>query len=617
MASTESASARRGGTRFARPIFIGIVAVAALAFVASLALPLLVSTDAAKDRLEEAVSNWLGARVTIDGAAELSLLPDLRLTLANVRLEGRDGQWSADCPLLSASLDPASIIGGDFAPEYFSISNPDIRLAAMTGDENGSEPPLHRAQRELARLFRRQLSIRGGTVTLEHAESGANSGHERDPAFVEDAPGQVTYAPQIMALNATFKADENGENAQLDGRFDYAGERFELALGVSDAEALTGKRPGTLAFELASPSIGITFNGRIMGKKADRVDGSLTVSSNDIARLVGAGESPAAIKTLRLSGEGIFSLQALEFDRATLDVDGNIADGRLSLHAMSNRPSAEGTLAFDSLDLSAFEPAISGLLEDTGQASRPLSALLGTFDLDLRLSAANVKMRSAVLGRSALALLMKEGNLTIDVSEAGVAEGTGRAHLRLTPASGSPDLYSLEANAELMNATPVASFAIPLLPRGGRASMSIQARSRGETAALLRRKLTASIRFEFSGNGVEALDLDREIAALGNPAFTGPNSTGGTPLVRLEISGRKRGENLEIDAIDAETERLSISAHGTLSRSDGALSLQGTARPLPTEPTEDGADKVSTAASPPKTPFKVEGTLAEPAFLPN
>ncbi|NRG19929.1 hypothetical protein HPQ64_19725 [Rhizobiales bacterium] len=600
MAPEKSRSARHKGARYAKPVLVVFVAIAALVFVASLALPLLVSTDAAKDRLEEAVSSWLGARVAIDGASELSLLPDLRLTLTNVRLEGRDGQWSMDSPHLSASLDPASIIGGDFAPEHFSIVNPDIRLFTPAGEESGSEPPFQRAKRELARLFSRQLSIRGGTITL----------------------GEAASTPQIMALNATLNTDDDGKNARLSGRFDYAGERIDLNLLVSDTRALSGNEPGTLALKAVSPSFEIDLNGRIMGRNADRIDGSLSVSSGEIARLFGGeaasdGENPAPIKTVRLSGEGIFSLDALDFDQATLDIDGNIADGRLSLRAFSDRPSAEGTLAFDSLDLSAFEPTISNLLEDSRQANRPLSSLLGAFDLDLRLSAANVTTQRAVLNRSALALLLKEGDLTIDVSEAGIAGGAGRAHLRLSPTSVSRDLYALEASAELMNATPVVNFDIPLLPRGGRASLSIQARSKGETAALLRRKLTASLRFEFTGNGVEAFDLDNKIGSLAEPTVADAPLSGSTPLTRFEISGRKNGETLEIDAIDAETGQYSVSAHGTIRLSDGALSLKGIARPLPLEPATESAGSAATPASTPKTTFKVHGTIAEPAFLPD
>ena len=112
-----------------------------------------------------------------------------------------------------------------------------------------------------------------------------------------------------------------------------------------------------------------------------------------------------------------------------VDLDGNAAEGALTFSNDGHRL-VQGTLAADTLDLTPYVSGIRLLAKNERNWNQLPIALDGfsDFNLDLRLSAASIKISGTKLGRTAVAANMHDGKFDLTIGEAqafgGVAKGT-------------------------------------------------------------------------------------------------------------------------------------------------------------------------------------------------
>src|SRR5439155_22708106 len=112
-----------------------------------------------------------------------------------------------------------------------------------------------------------------------------------------------------------------------------------------------------------------------------------------------------------------------------VELDGNSAEGVLTF-AADGRQTLQGTLAADTLDLTSYVSTVRLLAanERAWNGGRITLDGLAGLDLDLRLSAANVVVSDAKIGRTAVAANLRGGHLVITIGEAqaygGVIKGS-------------------------------------------------------------------------------------------------------------------------------------------------------------------------------------------------
>lgn len=89
---------------------------------------LLVSSDAARGRIEAQLSVWFGARVRVGAPPRISVVPRLSLVLEDVSLEGNG--WSLKDAGMRARLDLSALLSGTTRLASLAIANPQIRISA-------------------------------------------------------------------------------------------------------------------------------------------------------------------------------------------------------------------------------------------------------------------------------------------------------------------------------------------------------------------------------------------------------------------------------------------------------------------------------------------------------
>src|SRR6185436_18368257 len=102
-----------------------------------------------------------------------------------------------------------------------------------------------------------------------------------------------------------------------------------------------------------------------------------------------------------------------------IELDDNVAEGVMAV-ATEPRVTLKGTLAADALDLSPYLSSFEVLRSNDRDWSRGPIAIdnLSNFDLDLRLSAARVNIVTTRLGRTGVAVNLRDGRLTLAIGEA-------------------------------------------------------------------------------------------------------------------------------------------------------------------------------------------------------
>src|SRR5690606_11423006 len=201
----------------------------------------------------------------------------------------------------------------------------------------------------------------------------------------------------------------------------------------------------------------------------------------------------------------------------------NRAVGVLSVKLQPERPKLQGTLAFETLDLSAYVESARAWKNGTDtRSSVPISLpLLTALDADLRLSANQVLLSGARLGRAAASVTLASGRMTLDLGDAqlygGHVQGTLRAAIE-----GEALAASLNGRLRGIPTRVAMSDFFGISSLDGTANGRIEAKVDGRNWAELIDGLDGRAQFTVLNSTLSGVDLRQLRAALldtdGKPA---------------------------------------------------------------------------------------------------
>lgn len=576
-----------------------LLAIAATILILGLALFFgprwLVTGETARLRAEAELSDWLGAAVRLPTAPSVELLPEPRLTLADVRLESLGGLWSVTAGRVHARLDAFALVFGEMRFTAFQVENPRIRLgdgALPTGADWREH--LRAAARELHRLTAYPLTVTDGVLLGDAGE----------------------MAPLIDRISLRFVRD--GQKSSIRGGFQIADQPVDMAVSLADRDSLTGAAGGAVALTLEAPLASLRLDGELTGAGGGPLAGQFAFAASDLRglgqRLGYQLAAEAAFGAGRLAGTGQLSLDALTLDSARIELDGNIGEGRLAFGMADARPRLEGTLAFERLDLSAYLHEAPALGRGAWRRA-PLAETLRQMDLDLRVSAGDLIAGDLALRRTGLSLLLRDGDFSFDLSEATLAGGRASASLRAKP---DPVSRGYAATMTVL-AEDLDLVALPwpqqmeARPQGGRMAGRGSGVAAGESLddLLSDYKVTAAVdmrRARLASDG-----LATAIGRLGAPGT--PASSGRSTFGKLDLALEIAPDMITVHRLLAETGKHRLTASGRVSRSEGSLALRGVVVAAAEDQSSKGEPEDGTSAV--GVPVLMRGTWSEPLLLPD
>ena len=577
---------------------IAVAALGAAALGTLIALSFLMPAASVRDAVKAEIHDVTGLDPILGNDISLSLFPSGTVRFRKVVL-GNDqtGEPAVAADELTARLRYFPLLTGHIEISDVTLVRPVINVAFSAGGQSNWTGLIVALAHALAPAPERaasfsEIDVQDGTVVVHDAGKDAT---ER----LEDVNFQVAWP----SISRSFGAN---------GHFTWNNEPVEASLTLSDfLAALTGDRSG-VKLRLSSAPLQLAFDGAATDQPTLKLDGTLDVeapSLRDALRWTGKSKIP-------FGGFGRFALRAqsdigggaASLSNVNVELDGNTAEGALTL-AVDGHSLVQGTLAADALDLTPYVSGVRLLARDSSRWDRLPIALSGfdDFNLDLRLSAASIKIGGAQLGRTAIGATMHDGKLDLTVGEAQAFGGTAKGTLGIASADNgvavSSNMQFLDVDLETCLSQ---IFGVHRMQ--GRGNLAFNLAGAGDSVMAVTHALNGTAALNAQSGALTGIDVEQLLRRLERRPLSGNGDfrQGRTPFDQLVV-------NLKVDNgvvsvadmhVDGPSVKLAVGGQASVPTRD--LDLKGVATLVSTA-TADEFD----------LPFVVQGPWDDPIMLPD
>ncbi len=579
---------------------IAVAATPATAFVVLLASAFFIPAASVRNAVGKEIRAVTGLQAVLRGPVLVSLFPSGTVTFHDVLLgDDPSGGPPIAADELTAHLRFFPLLVGRIEIADVTLVRPTITVTFRPdGRSNwsGLIKSLARAlepDRDRAASFS-EIGIRDGVVIIHNRSYG------------RDATGRLRNVDFQLAwpsISRSFGAN---------GRFAWQNQSIEASLTLSDfLAALTGKRSG-VKLRLAGALVKMAFDGAASYGSAFSIDGTLSVDSlslrdaifwTDGSELPFGGFGRFALRANGKIGDGLVSLSGVN-----VELDGNTAEGALTL-ATGGHHAVRGTLAADTLDLTPYFSGVRLLAINERNWDRVPISLDGLtdFDLDLRLSAARVKIANAQLGRTALAANMRGGKLEVTVGESEAFGGIARGSLGLASANGGVAVNShLQFTNVDLKSCLGQMFGVRRLD--GRGNLALDIAGSGTSVLAVTNTLGGAASLTAHDGALVGINVEQLLRRLEQRPLggTGDYRRGHTPFAQLALSLKLARGLISVENMHIDGPSVHVAIGGQASVPTRDLDLKGTATLVS-----------SATANEFELPFVVQGQWDDPILLPD
>lgn len=534
-----------------------------------------------------------GMEPRISGSAKLAFLPRPAIRLEDVRLD--DGERSGIStgtivatvrllPLLSGNIEIASII---FERPHLviEIGTEGMRVAGLP--LNAPAPPEQRAALP-------ELRIVDGTI--EFRAAGLES------------------ADTLTRVDASLAWSAAGLTAS--GTFDWRRTSISGTLNIADIGALRSANRSGMRIRLEGEGLRATFEGGLAFRNGPQVEGLLTVEGKSLRNLT----ARLGLEPFERGGLGPFSLKsqvaltpsAFVLSGLSIDLDGNLVEGGLTLKRDGGRALLQGTLASDTIDLTHYA-AISAPGRPANEwIDRPIPlSSIDAFDLDLRLSARRIMIGKTEISRFAAATALKGGRLTLNVGEAQVFGGAFTGTLALVRGPAGADM-KIQAGLTEFNLDRGLAELVGVRNLEGIGVLAFALEGSGKTPNEFMREFSGNASLVITRGAVIGVNFEQVLRRLERkPLSSFADLRGGrTPFERIAAKARFTEGSVMLEEIQIESSLLRVTLSGAASIARRDLELRGVASLVRPATATVGAKVFD-------LPFLLQGPWESPFFLPD
>jgi AsmA protein len=557
----------------------------------------LISADAIRQQVMSEIRDVTGLEPVLRGKASVSLFPTGSVNFSDVML-GDAKQPALTAERLIARLRFFPMLIGRVEIADVSLDHPRIAIDLQpNGQSNwsGLIEALVRNQTTTHRVTAfSEMRIDGGTVVIRD-----------DARKINETLAGVEFSLAWPSISKTFGAT---------GRFTWHDAPMDASLTLADfAAALAGSRSG-LKLRIAGAPMKAAFEGAISFKPTLKVEGTLAADAASLRNalvwtgqkpLPGGGFGPFAIKARTNVVGGTISLSSVN-----VELDGNAAEGVLTF-AADGRQTLQGTLAADALDLSPYVSTVRLLTanERAWNNGRITLEGLAGIDLDLRLSAANVVVSTAKLGRTAIAANLRGGHLGVTVGEAQAYGGVIKGSLALANFEQGVDVKSqLQFTDVDLESCLGQLFGLRRLEGKGNIALAVE--GSGDSVLGLTHTLNGTATLTGTNGALAGINVEQLLRRLERRPLSGGGEfrSGRTPYDKLTVALRMNQGMVTAEDVKIESAAIALALAGSASIPARELDLKGTAALV-------GSAKPGAASF--ELPFVVQGSWDDPIMLPD
>jgi len=535
-----------------KKLLIGLAIVIVLVVAAVLIVPSVIPLDTYKAKIIALVKTETGRDLRIDGPVKFSLLPSIALEANDVSLSNPPGAVSPNMiqlKTLDVDLKLFPLLHGAVEIARFKLVDPAIALEV---DKQGRP----------SWVFASEAAPAAGNKTpAASASSGGSAGFSSislgDVSIVD---GQASYLDQrtgdkklLSNINMTLSLPSGDQPFTAKGSATWNDETATLTLAADKPATLQRGGTSPVTITLAATPINFAFKGNATGATLSKLAGGIDLSIPSIrglAKWLGVPfDAPGTgFGQFTLSGQLDMAGPKIAFTKAVIALDAIKATGALTLDSSGSKPDFSGHLDVDKLDVNPYLPPQTASAGGTTRASGSGGAAAGSgaaapakssgwsdapIDLsplklanaDFDLSANSILYRKIQIGRSALALHLKDGKFDADLSQMALYDGKGQGKVT---ADGSGQTPAIAANFDLSGVAvqPLLNDAAGFDRLIGKGSLKVDVTGHGKSE----REIVGSL------GGKGSLDL-------ANGKITGVNLISFMKNTASALTGGKGGAN--------------------------------------------------------------------------
>lgn len=501
MNETANAAASRRRVRVLRVGWLfGLVIAGAIA--AAVAASFVLTTAVLNADLTAQIRRATGFATAIHGGAHFVLFPQPHIDIQDISFSNPKAGLHVDADGFVGDLRLLPLLAGRVEVGHAILYQPkmviDLDDRPMTRESAiGRAAEAKSASPEAAALDTARLAIVdivGGSARLtRHA-----------------APHDVF----VDKINVSIDWRSLDASATLTGQFNLHDAPMHLNVWLSQPIELLRGGQSAATVHLDSEPLKLLASGSVAAGQEFQFKGSLIASApslRKIAELVGVPfpkRGRFANLDLRCDANMIGDIAA--FTNLHLRLDGNEYEGTLAVQTVAGTSTLSGTLATDLLDATPFVEDLPAARAAYGPWSgRALDlADLGFPNLDLRLSAAQLRLGDIKIKDAALSVLTRPGFLDLALAEAVANGGTIRGHLTLTAHGKALDLHA-SGSAAGVDMRPLAYDHGVKHPLQGSLSGSLVVAGSGASLDQLMHDLSGRVRVAVTGGKIVGVDLAR------------------------------------------------------------------------------------------------------------
>lgn len=586
-----------------RRLGFALFSVVVIVFGALAIVSYLISPDQVRDAVKAEIRDVTGLDPILRGATAVSLFPTGSVSFSDVVL----GDANAETPPLVAERLVARLrffplLAGRIEVSDVALVNPRIAVTVDAEGRSNWSPLVEALTRSFgpkADRIERLLSF------SEIRMVGGSISFLNEARHISERLTDVEMSLAWPAISRSFAAS---------GRMSWRGEPLDASITLADfATALHGDKSG-LKVRIAGAPVKFAFDGTMSTKPTLKIDGALSADSASLRRvLTWTGQKP-----MPGGGFGRFALKAqtnvvggtIAFTGVNVELDGNAAEGVLTF-ATDGRQTWQGTLAADSLDLTPYLSTARLLTTNEREWNRlpiDLDGLSG-FDLDLRLSAANITIGSAKLGRTATAANMRGGKLTVTIGESIGFGGVIRGSLGLARSDQGAEIKS-QINFVDVDLESCIGELFGIRRLEGKGDFAFALEGMGTNVLALTRTLNGTATLDGRKGALTGLNVEQLLRRLERRPLSGGNEfrTGRTPFEKLSVAIKVTQGVATVEDVSLEGSAVRLALAGSASIPARDLDLKGTASLIDiTREGQPGFD----------LPFVVQGPWDDPIMLPD
>lgn len=602
-----------------RPALIVLAALVVAFGAAAAAAPGLIAARLSKAKIAERVTAWTGQPVRLHGQPVVTLFPSLEVVVKDVAV-GESGEGIpplARMGALRASLRLLPLLLGRVEVTTLTLVDPRINLViGEDGRSNWSSGAAPRAAYGDVSAGLRDTRL--GEIVLSN---GGISFEDRRDGRTET----------VTAANVRLVWPRTSEPARLIGSFVWRGEMVDIRAGLDAPAAFFSAEgsPGRLTVT-ATPAA-LSLEGRFSLSGESRFSGDASLSSRSLRALaewLGAPIGPGStFGPMRISGELTLAPAVATLTDASLELDGNRAEGALTARFGATRPFIEGSLAFGELNLWPYLLSAVPSVSLANLLALPVrSDWLSVMDADVRASADAVDLGTGKLKSVAAALFARDGQLTLTIGEADFAGGRLEGELALAPFSsgvsarltGRIEGVSLADAAGVLWPNRTHQLIWPDLPLVGIGAATFELAGNGPTVGDIIRSTAGVINLNVRDGSAVGVDVAATLQSLAEGKIVIPDDQqpflpvpGHTAFSSFTAHIALADGIARADGVRLRGERVLVTLSGTADLTRGGdLEAEGTSSLF-------GSDDTDAQRAPlVELPFGVGGTLREPMVVP-